>query len=108
MSAVTFDTLKFVEILEAAKVPREQATAFASAVRITHDAADVATKADVADLRKDTDSKFELLRNEMSTAFSLLNAKIEAESNRIIIRLGGTVVAVLLALEVINRFWPKV
>jgi len=115
MSAVTFDTLKFVEILEAAKMPREHATAIAAAVRTTHDAADVATKADLADLRKDTDSKFDMLRRDMNAGFTLMNAKIEAmnakieaESSKIIIRIGGAVITVMLALEAINRFWPKV
>jgi len=78
MSAVTFDTLKFVEILEAAKVPREQATAFATAVRITQDTDNVATKNDVADLRKDIEA---------------MSVKIEASENRIIVKLGKRVVA---------------
>jgi len=108
MSAVTFDTLKFVEILEAAKMPREHATAIAAAVRTTHDAADVATKADLAELRKDTDNKFDTLRSDMNAGFAMLNAKIEAESSKIIIRIGGAVITVMVALEAINRFWPKV
>jgi len=85
-------------------MPSEHATAIAAAVRTTHDAADVAAKADLADLRKDTDSKFERLRKDIAR----LNAKIEAESSKIIIRIGGAVITVMVALEATNRFWPKV
>jgi len=48
--AITFETLKFVQTLESAGVSREQATAIASAVRDSHDAADVATKGDLREL----------------------------------------------------------
>jgi len=51
--AITFDTLKFVETLEEAGVERRQAAAIASAVRDSHDAADVATKGDIELLRKE-------------------------------------------------------
>jgi len=106
MNAATFDTLKFVEILEAAKVPREQAIAFADAVRIAHNAADVATKNDVADLRKDTDNKFELLRKDIAMMEQRLDAKIEAQGNKNTIRVAGLFIAILGAIEVINRVWP--
>jgi len=48
MATVTFDTLKFVQTLESAGVDREQASAFAAAVRDSHDAADLVTKKDLA------------------------------------------------------------
>jgi len=63
--AVTFDTLKFVETLERANVPREQASAIASAVRDTQDLSDIATKQDLRDLEIATDSKFDLLRKDI-------------------------------------------
>jgi len=53
--AVTFDTLKFVETLEKADLTQVQARAIAAAVRDSHDAADVATKGDLALVRKDID-----------------------------------------------------
>jgi len=56
MATVTFDTLKFVQTLESAGIGREQASAFAAAVRDAHDAADVATKGDIALIRKDLGS----------------------------------------------------
>jgi len=55
MSTVTFDTLKFVETLERAGVAREQASAFATAVRDAQNSADTATKGDIALVRKDID-----------------------------------------------------
>jgi len=53
MSAVTFDTLKFVETLEAAKITGEQARAIAAAVRDVQQSADLATKGDVAAVQAD-------------------------------------------------------
>jgi len=50
MGAVTFDTLKFVKTLKKAGVPEDQAEAFSTAVRDSHEIAELATK---ADLRKD-------------------------------------------------------
>ena len=51
MATVTFDTHKFVETLKEAGVPEIQAKAFSTAVRDSHEAADVATKGGIADLR---------------------------------------------------------
>jgi len=69
MATVTFDTLKFVETLEAAQLTREQAraiaTAVSTAVRDAHDNADVATKGDVrtlAALFEKLDAKVDLLK----------------------------------------------
>jgi len=88
--AVTFDTLKFVQTLESAGVGREQAAAFAAAVRDSHDAADVATKGD--------------LRNEIA----LVRKDMEAMENRITIRLGTMlVVAVGILLAVLPMLIAK-
>jgi len=53
MSTATFDTLQLVDALEKADIPREQARAIVDVVRKSHDASDVATKADLELLRKD-------------------------------------------------------
>ncbi|MDR2155169.1 MAG: CCDC90 family protein [Burkholderiaceae bacterium] len=50
MSAVTFDTPKFVRTLEAAGVAGPQAEAIASAVRDSHETAELATKSDLREL----------------------------------------------------------
>ncbi len=54
MSTITFDTLKFVERLEKAGMPREQASALAEAQReVFAEALDstLATKSDIRDVR---------------------------------------------------------
>jgi len=58
MSAVTFDTLKFVETLEEAGVENRVAKAISSAVRDSYDAADLATKADLREMELRMDAKF--------------------------------------------------
>ncbi|HEL8054232.1 TPA: DUF1640 domain-containing protein [Escherichia coli] len=53
MAQVFFDTLKFVEKLEAAGVPAAQARAISDAVRDSHETMELATKRDLEDLKKD-------------------------------------------------------
>jgi len=62
MSAVTFDTLEFVKTLQAAGLPSQQAEAIASAVRKASESAEVATKGDIALVRKDVDG----IRSELA------------------------------------------
>jgi len=50
MTAVTFDTLKFVKTLQAAGVSMPQAEAIATAVRDSTDSAELATKSDLREL----------------------------------------------------------
>jgi hypothetical protein len=73
MAAVTFDTLKFVKTLKEAGVSELQAEAFSTAVRESHEAADVATKGDITDLRHEMkelesriDTRFEKVHSDMS------------------------------------------
>ena len=72
MATVTFDTHKFVKTLEEAGVPELQAEAFSTAVRESHEAAELATKGDLRELelRLDTrfghmDTRFEKVHGEM-------------------------------------------
>jgi len=51
MTAITFDTLKFVKTLEAAGVSAKHAEAFAAAVRDSSESADLATKTDLRELK---------------------------------------------------------
>jgi len=69
--AVTFDTLKFLDDLEKAQVPREQARAIVQVVREASDATDVATRGD--------------LRNEVA----LVRKDLEVMRKDIIIKIGG-------------------
>jgi len=93
MNAVTFDTLKFVETLESAKLPREQASAIAMAVRDAHVSVDVATKADLDALEMRMDSKFELLRKEMDARFELVRKDIIIKQGAMMVTLAGLVFA---------------
>jgi len=65
VSAVTFDTLKFVETLESAGLDRKQASAIASAVRDSHDSADVATKGDLRELELRVRGEIAEVRSEL-------------------------------------------
>ena len=72
MATVTFDTHKFVKTLEEAGVPEPQAEALSTAVRESHEAAELATKGDLRELelRLDTrfghmDTRFEKVHGEM-------------------------------------------
>jgi len=51
MATVTFDTHKLVKTLEEACVPEPQAEAFSTAVRESHEAAELTTKGDIVELR---------------------------------------------------------
>lgn len=53
MSQVAFDTLQATEDLETVGISREQAKAISLIVRRSHEVADVATKSDIADVKRD-------------------------------------------------------
>lgn len=83
MGQVAFDTLKFVETLESAGLPKNQAKAISLAVRESHEAVDVATKADIAevnrniaDVRKDMDLRFEKSEAQIADVRKDLSAEI--------------------------------
>ena len=65
MSIVTFDTLKFVETLEKAGVSREQASAMATAVRDSHEGAELATKADLREVRVEMQQYESAIRSDL-------------------------------------------
>ncbi|ECH9715309.1 DUF1640 domain-containing protein [Salmonella enterica] len=86
MAQVYFDTLKFVETLEAAGVPAAQARAISAAVKESHEAVDVATKRDLEDVRKELSSQIEMIRKD------------------IIIKFGGMLVVAVGILAAIIKF----
>ncbi|PAV08076.1 hypothetical protein CBG25_04490 [Arsenophonus sp. ENCA] len=59
MGQVAFDTQEFVEKLENSGLNREQAKAITLVVRESHEVADLATKRDLEDTRKDIDARFD-------------------------------------------------
>ncbi|WP_406706393.1 DUF1640 domain-containing protein [Sodalis sp.] len=81
MGQVAFDTQEFVETLENAGLPKDQAKAISIAVRKSHEVADVATKADIADVkrdiadvRRDMEARFDKLGLQMTVRLGLMVA----------------------------------
>jgi len=90
MGQVAFDTLKFVETLEGAGLPKDQAKAISLAVRESHEAVDVATKRDLEDVRKDLSAEITLVRKD-----------VEALTNSLLIKLSGVMLAIVGAAATI-------
>ncbi|PAV03372.1 hypothetical protein CBG25_08070 [Arsenophonus sp. ENCA] len=83
MGQVAFDTQEFVETLEKEGLPKNQAKAISIAVRKSHEAVDVATKADIvevnrniADVRKDMEFRFEKTDAQIADVRKDLSAEI--------------------------------
>ncbi|WP_063657399.1 DUF1640 domain-containing protein [Candidatus Arsenophonus triatominarum] len=82
MGQVAFDTLKFVETLEKEGLPKNQAKAISLAVRESHEAVDVATKADIADVKRDiADVRKEIadVRKDLSAEMNLRFERVDAQ-----------------------------
>lgn len=144
MGQVAFDTQEFVETLENAGLPKDQARAISIAVRKSNEVADVVTKADIvevncniADVSKDmilqsekTDAKiaevkryvaevrkdlaFDIadarkeaaaLADRTDAKIALLRKDVESLTNKLIIRMGGMVAAIVgIATAIIKLF----
>ena len=84
MSTTTFDTLKFVETLKAAKVPEEQAKAHAKAIsQITDNT--LATKSDLVAVKSDLEKSINTIRVDVNT----LRLEVKADLKDVVIKLGG-------------------
>lgn len=112
MGQVAFDTQEFVETLENAGLPKDQAKAISIAVRKSHEVADVATKRDledvhkdltvqIADVRKDMDARFEKtdaqianVRKDLSAEIVLLRKDVEHTANGLLIKLSAVMLAI--------------
>lgn len=94
MALVTFDTLKFTKRLAAAGVPAKQAEATAEAFAEAT-SQELATKADLA-----------LVEARVSAKIEAVDAKLGAMETRLVLKLGSLVVAILVAIEAFNRFFP--
>ncbi|MFT4466029.1 MAG: hypothetical protein ACMX3H_17270 [Sodalis sp. (in: enterobacteria)] len=86
MGQVAFDTLQASEELETAGISREQARAISLVVRKSHEVADVATKADIAevnrniaDVRKDLSTEIADVRKDLSTEIADVRKDLSAE-----------------------------
>ncbi len=96
MALAAFDTLEVVDELEKSGIPEKQARAISAVVRKAHESSDLATKQDIVDLRKDTqqdiaDVRREIseLRKDMDTKFELMNARFEKLLLRTAVVLGA-------------------
>lgn len=76
MGQVAFDTQEFVETLENAGLPKDQARAISIAVRKSHEVADVATRRDLEDARKDLTAQMTEVKKDMAAQFEKTDAKI--------------------------------
>ncbi|WP_291970887.1 hypothetical protein [Candidatus Symbiopectobacterium sp.] len=119
MGQVAFDTLQASEELETAGISREQARAISLVVRKSHEVADVATKADIAevkrdiadvrkdlsaeiaDVRKDMEARFEKNEAQMQARFekteaqiTLLRKDVEHTANGLLIKLSAVILAI--------------
>lgn len=130
MGQVAFDTQEFVETLENAGLPKEQAKAISIAVRKSHEVADVATKQDIAevnrniaDVRKDLSAEIADVRKDMSARFEKNEAQIQARFEKtdaqialirkdvehiatgLLLKLGGVIVVTISAATAILKFF---
>ncbi len=76
MGQVAFDTQEFVETLENAGLPKDQARAISIAVRKSHEVADVATRRDLEDVRKDLTAQITEVKKDVAAQFEKTDAKI--------------------------------
>ncbi|MGX8942491.1 hypothetical protein ACWWJF_22175 [Symbiopectobacterium sp. Eva_TO] len=76
MGQVAFDTLQASEELENAGISREQARAISLVVRKSHEVADVATKRDLEDVRKEMQARFEKTDAQIADVRKDLSAEI--------------------------------
>lgn len=77
MGQVAFDTLQASEELETAGISREQARAISLVVRKSHEVADVATKRDLDDVRKEIDARFDKVDARFEKHEAQMQARFE-------------------------------
>lgn len=77
MGQVAFDVLQASEELESAGISREQARAISLVVRRSHEVADVATKRDLEDVRKDLTTQISDVRKDLSAEITNVRKDME-------------------------------
>jgi len=73
MTAMTFDTMKLVDALEQADIPRAQARAIVDVVREARDSSDVATKGDLRELEYRIEARLAKVDGELKLHRVLLS-----------------------------------
>ncbi|MGX8941159.1 hypothetical protein ACWWJF_12870 [Symbiopectobacterium sp. Eva_TO] len=79
MGQVAFDTLQASEELQTAGLTSEQAKAISLVVRKSHEVADVATKRDLEDVRKDLTVQIANVRKDLSAEIADVRKDLSAE-----------------------------
>lgn len=95
MNAVTFDTLQFVERLREVNIPDAQAKAIAIAVRDSHNAAELATKADLREYDLAIRSDFEKLDSKLEKLELRMTIKLSSILGTIILLSMGALTAII-------------
>ncbi|ACQ68192.1 DUF1640 domain-containing protein [Candidatus Williamhamiltonella defendens] len=90
MGQVAFDTLQATEDLETVGMSREHARAISLIVRRSHEVADVATKADIADVkrdiadvRKDLSAEIADVRKDLSAEIADVRKDMKIQSEKV-------------------------
>jgi hypothetical protein len=99
MTAITFDTHKFVRRLKEAGLPEMQAEAIADAFRDAQGEADLATKQDIAELRGELGHEIELVRHEIA----LVRRDLRELESRLTIRLGAMLAVAVGAIAALVK-----
>ncbi|HGJ5854767.1 MAG TPA: DUF1640 domain-containing protein [Arsenophonus nasoniae] len=118
MGQVAFDTQEFVETLENAGLPKDQAKAISLVVRKSHEVADLATKRDLEDVRKDLSAEIADVRKDLSAEIADVRKDLSAEISNVrkdmehrfdklglqlTVRLGGMLILAIGALTAILK-----
>ncbi|HGJ5882014.1 DUF1640 domain-containing protein [Arsenophonus sp.] len=107
MGQVAFDTQEFVETLENAGLPKDQAKAISLVVRKSHEVADLATKRDLDDVRKDLSAEIADVRKDLSAEISNVRKDMEHRFDKLglqlTVRLGGMLILAIGALTAILK-----
>ncbi|MGG2139952.1 DUF1640 domain-containing protein [Symbiopectobacterium sp. RP] len=110
MGQVAFDTLQASEELQTAGLTSEQAKAISLVVRKSHEVADVATKADIADVkrdiadvRKDMEFRFEKTDAQIADVRKDMTAGFDKLGMQMTIRLGLMVAAAVSIIAAILK-----
>jgi len=89
MGQVAFDTLQASEELENAGISREQARAISLVVRRSHEVADVATKRDLEDVRKDLTTQISDIRKDLSAEITNVRKDMEITRKDLQLEMSG-------------------
>jgi hypothetical protein len=110
MGQVAFDTLQASEELQTAGLTSQQAKAISLVVRKSHEVADVATKADIADVKRDiSDVRKEIadVRKDLSAEIADVRKDMENRFDKLglqlTVRLGGMLILAIGALTAILK-----